>query len=75
MITQSMAGKLLKASYSAAMAGMGSVGVVLNGPETFGQITDGQWVTIAGLTLGAFGGTYGLAGWSGPSSLDGNGEK
>jgi hypothetical protein len=63
-----MIGKLLKALYSGAVALLGSLVAVLTGSTTFSQIHDGQWVAIALAALVAAGGTYGLAGWPGPSS-------
>jgi hypothetical protein len=66
-MTQQMAGKILKAAYSAAMAFLGSLATVLGDDTTLTHLTAGQWVTIAAFTLGAAGGTFGLAGWAGPS--------
>lgn len=66
-MTQNVLGKALKAAYSGAMACLGSLAVVLVGNTRFVDLTDGQWVTIAAFTLGAIGGTYGLAGWAGPT--------
>lgn len=73
MIGQKLAGKLLKALYSAAMACLGALAAVLTDGVRISDLTAGQWVTIAAFTLGAFGGTFGLAGWAGPSRLNGNG--
>ena len=66
-MTQNVVGKALKAAYSGAMACLGSLAVVLVGNTHFSDLTDGQWVTIGCFTLGAIGGTYGLAGWAGPT--------
>jgi hypothetical protein len=60
-------GKLLKALYSGAMALLASLATVLGDDSHIGSLTAGQWLTIAAFTLGAVGGTYGLAGWAGPS--------
>lgn len=62
-----LVGKLLKALYSAVMALLGALATVLGDGVTLTTVTAGQWVTIAAFTLGAFGGTFGLAGWAGPS--------
>jgi hypothetical protein len=71
-LSQQMAGKILKGLYAAAMALLTGLATVLTEPgATFTAITAGQWVTIAAFTLGAFGGTFGLAGWAGPSRLNG----
>jgi len=48
------------------MAFLGALATVLTDGVTLGQLTAGQWVTIAAFTLGAAGGTFGLAGWAGP---------
>jgi hypothetical protein len=64
-------GKAIKAAYSAAVSGLGSLASILSGTATFEHVTEGQWVTVLLATLVAAGGTYGLAGWSGPN---GNGK-
>lgn len=61
-----LAGKLAKAVYAALSALLGSLATILVGNASFGDVTDGQWVTIAAFTLAAFGGAFGLAGWAGP---------
>lgn len=66
---QRTVGKVLKGLYSAGLAFLGSLAVVLVGSEPLSQVTTGQWVVIAGATLAAFGGTFGLAGWQGPPNL------
>lgn len=68
-LSQTLAGKLLKGLYSAAITFLASLGAVLVDGATFTDVTAGQWVLIAGAALGAFGGTFGLAGWAGPSHL------
>lgn len=50
----------LKAFYGAAVAGLGSLGTVLVGDTSIGQVTSGQWVAIALSTLIAFGAVYGV---------------
>ena len=75
MISQLLAGKILKALYSAAMAFLGSLATVLGNNTTISNLTAGQWVTIAAFTLGAAGGTFGLAGWAGPTIGTGSGDK
>lgn len=72
-MTQVATGKLLKGLYSAAVGGLGSLSAVLTGHSGFGSVTAGQWVTIVLAALIAFGGTYGLAGWSGPKINGGGG--
>jgi len=66
VLSQTVLSKLLKALYSAAIAVLGSLATVLSGDATFADLKDGQWVTIILAGLVAFGGTFGLAGWSGP---------
>jgi hypothetical protein len=70
-MNQVVTSKVLKACYSAALAFCGSLAVVLIGSEPLSGVTTGQWVVIAGTTLAAFGGTFGLAGWSGPPQRNG----
>ena len=72
-MSQMLAGKILKAAYSAAMAFLGALATVLGDNTTLSTLTAGQWVTIAAFTLGAAGGTFGLASWPGPNI--GNGPK
>jgi hypothetical protein len=67
-ISQQTAGKVLKGVYSAGIAFCASLGAVLVGNEPLSGVTAGQWVLIAGASLAAFGGTFGLASWSGPST-------
>jgi hypothetical protein len=66
-MTQTLAGKILKAFYAACMAFLGGLATVLQGPEGIGAVTTGQWVTIVAFTMGAAGGTFGLSGWAGPT--------
>lgn len=70
-MSQKVAGKVLKALYSAAMAFLGGLATVLQDGTTLSQLTAGQWVTILVFTLGAAGGTFGLAGWAGPNVSSG----
>ena len=70
-MSQHLAGKILKALYSAAVAFLGMLTMVLVGSSTFGDITDGQWVAAILFALTAAGGTFGLAGWAGPSTTNG----
>jgi len=72
-MNQLLAGKILKALYSAAIMFFGTLATVLQDHQTVSAITEGQWSTIIVFTLGAAGGTFGLAGWAGPSM--GNGSK
>ncbi len=64
-------GKLLKGLFAGASTALGSLASILVGHETLHMVTDGQWVTIASLSLGAFGGAFGLAAWSGPRNGNG----
>lgn len=73
-MTQDMAGKIVKGIYSAAMTCLGTLSTVLHGNESISSLDSAQWVTIATFTLGAFGGTFGLASWPGPQRLNGNGK-
>jgi hypothetical protein len=70
-MSQVVLSKALKGLYSAAMAFLGGLSTVLQGTEGFTDVTAGQWVTILAFTLGAAGGTFGLAGWAGPK-IDGS---
>ena len=67
MISQLMAGRLLKAFYSAAVAFLGALSTILVGSATFADVTEGQWTTLTLTALLAFGGTFGLSTWAGPS--------
>jgi hypothetical protein len=66
MMTVEGLGKALKALYAALVSFMGMLSTILVGDTRFGQVTQGQWVSIALFSLVAGGGVYGLAGWSGP---------
>jgi len=68
VIGQKTAGKILKGLYSAAVAFLGSLATVLTGSATFSNVTAGQWVSASLFALVAFGGTFGLAAWSGPAN-------
>ncbi len=58
--------KTLKALYSGTMAFLGGLATALPGTSHLSDLTAQQWVTLLAFTLGAVGGTFGLAGWSGP---------
>jgi hypothetical protein len=73
-MTQQLAGRILKAIYSGAISFLGMLSTILTGPAHFSDVTDGQWTTILLFTLVAVGGTFGLAGWSGPSVNGGSGK-
>jgi len=49
-----------KAILAAAIAALGSLATVLVGDTGFGDLTAGQWVTIALAVAVAFGGVYGV---------------
>lgn len=65
-------GKMLKAIYAGAAACLAGLGTALVGSEKFSGISDAQWITIASLTLAAFGAVYGVtnAGRSGAQARD-----
>ena len=63
-----MLSKVLKATYSGLLMFFGGLSTMLVGSATFSSITDGQWVLLVTWTLAAVGGTFGLAGWSGPTT-------
>ena len=71
-MTQQTLSKVLKAVYSGAVAFLGMLSVILVGNTSFGDMTAGQWVTVSLFALTAAGGTFGLAGWSGPPSNGGS---
>jgi hypothetical protein len=52
--------QFLKAGYAFVLAGLGSIATVLVGDTTFGDVTDGQWVTAAVVAIAAAGGVYGI---------------
>jgi hypothetical protein len=66
LITQELLSKALKGLFAAAIAFLGDLSVTLTGHQSFTDLTTQQWALIAVFTLSAFGGTFGLAGWSGP---------
>jgi len=49
-----------KAIYATAVAALGSLVTVLVGDTGFGDLTDGQWVSVILVGLVAGGGVYGL---------------
>jgi len=57
----------VKAVYAAAVGFLGQLAIVLVGDTTFGEISNGQWVTAFLFALLAFGG---IMGWqSAPASM------
>lgn len=50
----------LKAIFAAGAALLAGLSTALVGAETFSAISDAQWITIASLTLAAFGAVYGV---------------
>lgn len=50
-----------KAIYAGLVAGLGALGTVLVGDSDFGDVTSGQWVTIALSALIAGGGVFGIS--------------
>ena len=53
-------GTALKAFYAAVVAALSGLVTVLVGDANFGDLTAGQWVTIALAAVVAFGGVYGI---------------
>jgi hypothetical protein len=72
-MSQLLAGKIFKGLYAAGMSFFGSMATVLQDNTTLHTMTAGQWFTIGAFTLGAFGGTFGLATWTGPKVGSGTG--
>jgi len=52
--------KAAKAILAAVIAALGSLATVMVGSAGFGDLTAGQWVTIALAVTVAFGGVYGI---------------
>lgn len=52
--------KAAKAFYAALVAGLGALATTLTGEQNLGDLTTLQWVIIAGVVVGAFGGVYGI---------------
>jgi hypothetical protein len=50
----------IKAIYGALAAAVAALGTVMVGSVEIGDVTQGQWVAIAGFTLAAGGGVFGL---------------
>jgi hypothetical protein len=50
----------MKAIVAAAMAALSSLAVVLVGDTGFGDLTDGQWVTVLLATIAAGAAVYGV---------------
>lgn len=65
-MSQALLSKILKAVYSGLVALLGMLTTTLQGEQHFSDLTDAQWTSIALFTVVAVGGTFGLAGWSGP---------
>ena len=57
-----------KAIFAGAVAFLGGVAAILVGDATFGDVTAGQWVTIALATVIAVGGVFGLSNGPKPTS-------
>lgn len=53
-------GQFAKAIYATVIAGLGSLAAILVGDVGFGDVTSGQWVTVALAALVAGGGVYGI---------------
>lgn len=52
--------QIAKALYAGIFGALGALGVVLVGDMSLAAVTDGQWVAIAVVGLGAFGGVFGI---------------
>lgn len=65
---QLTAGKVLKGLYSALIAGIGTLSSAISGQATLADVTTQQWLFVALFSLTGFGGTFGLAGWAGPTN-------
>jgi hypothetical protein len=59
-VALTFAAQAAKAFYAAAIAALSGLSAVLVGGDSFGQVSAGQWVSIALAALVAFGGVYGL---------------
>jgi hypothetical protein len=68
MLTQRSAGRLLKGVYSAAVAVLGALAAILTGSVSFSDLTDSQIVAVVFAGVVAFGGTFGLSTWPGPTA-------
>ena len=68
IISQKLAGQLIKGLYSAAVSFLGGLSTLLVGSLTLGDVKQGQWVALVFAALIAFGGTVGLSAWPGPGS-------
>ena len=53
-------GQITKALYAALAGGLGSLAAIMVGDVGFGDVTDGQWVSIVVVALAAGGGVFGL---------------
>jgi hypothetical protein len=53
-------GQIAKAIYAALVAALSGLSAVLVGGDSLGQVTSGQWVSIALAALVAGGGVYGI---------------
>jgi hypothetical protein len=49
-----------KAIYAGIVAGLGALAAVMVGEVGFGDVTDGQWITVVLAALVAGGGVYGI---------------
>jgi hypothetical protein len=56
----SLVAQAAKAVYAAVVAALGALAAILVGSVGFGDVTAGQWVTIALAALVAGGGVYGI---------------
>lgn len=67
----SQVGTFLKAVYGGVAALLAGLASALVGAQSFGAITDAQWITIAALTLAAFGAVYGVTNSPAAAATDG----
>lgn len=53
--------QVAKAVYATLIAGLGSLATVMVGDVGFGEVTDGQWVSVVVVGLVAGGGVFGIS--------------
>lgn len=59
---------ILKAVYAGVTAALGAIGTALVQAHTFGNIDDATWITVAIVTVTAFGAVYGVTNQAGGAS-------
>jgi hypothetical protein len=66
-MSQVVIGKTLKGLYAAIVAALSGLISVLGSNTTLSHVSAVSWITVAFAAVIAFGGVFGLAGWSGPA--------